>query len=56
MAGVTIFVSNMGTSIRFYADVLGMKPANRYGNEFAILSRPGWFDHRPGILPPKNQR
>jgi catechol 2,3-dioxygenase-like lactoylglutathione lyase family enzyme len=34
---VTIFVSNMDTSIRFYTDVLGMKLGDRYGNEFAIL-------------------
>jgi catechol 2,3-dioxygenase-like lactoylglutathione lyase family enzyme len=34
---VTIFVSNIDVSIRFYTEVLGMKLGNRYGNEFAIV-------------------
>jgi catechol 2,3-dioxygenase-like lactoylglutathione lyase family enzyme len=34
---VTIFVSNMDESIRFYCDVLGLKLQNRYGDEFAVI-------------------
>jgi catechol 2,3-dioxygenase-like lactoylglutathione lyase family enzyme len=34
---ITIFVSNMSASIRFYTEVLSMKLGNRYGNEFAIV-------------------
>lgn len=34
---VTIFVSNMNESIRFYTETLGMKLGNHYGNEFAII-------------------
>ena len=34
---VTIFVSNMDESIRFYKEVLGMKLGDRYGNEFAVI-------------------
>jgi catechol 2,3-dioxygenase-like lactoylglutathione lyase family enzyme len=33
----TVFVSNMDASIRFYADVLGMKLTNRFGNDWATL-------------------
>jgi catechol 2,3-dioxygenase-like lactoylglutathione lyase family enzyme len=32
-----IFVSNMDASIRFYTDVLGMKLAQGWGNEFAMI-------------------
>lgn len=34
---VTIFVSNMDESIRFYTEVLGMKLGDRYGDEFAVI-------------------
>lgn len=35
---VTIFVSNMDASVRFYTDVLGLKLEQRWGNEFAIVT------------------
>jgi catechol 2,3-dioxygenase-like lactoylglutathione lyase family enzyme len=34
---VTIFVSNMDASVRFYTEVLGLKLEQRWGNEFAML-------------------
>lgn len=34
---VTIFVSNMDASVRFYTDVLGLKLQQRWGNDFAIV-------------------
>jgi catechol 2,3-dioxygenase-like lactoylglutathione lyase family enzyme len=37
MAVVTIFVSNMDRAVQFYTEVLGMKLAYRFGNDWATL-------------------
>lgn len=37
MTVVTIFVSNMDRAVRFYTDVLGMKLAYRFGDDWATL-------------------
>jgi len=34
---VTVFVSEMERSVRFYTEQLGLKLLQRYGNEFAIV-------------------
>ena len=34
---VTVFVSEMERSVRFYTDQLGLKLLQRYGNEFAMV-------------------
>ncbi|MGH9735149.1 MAG: VOC family protein [Candidatus Acidiferrales bacterium] len=34
---VTIFVSDMDASVRFYTEILGLKLAQRWGNEFSIV-------------------
>ena len=34
---VTIFVSDMDASVRFYTEILGLKLSQRWGNEFAIV-------------------
>lgn len=34
---VTIFVSNMDASVRFYTEILGLKLSQRWGNDFAIV-------------------
>jgi catechol 2,3-dioxygenase-like lactoylglutathione lyase family enzyme len=33
----TVFVSNMDAAVRFYTEVLGLKLANRYGNDWATV-------------------
>jgi catechol 2,3-dioxygenase-like lactoylglutathione lyase family enzyme len=33
----TVFVSNMDQAVRFYTDVLGLRLAERYGNEWATI-------------------
>ncbi|HTV55099.1 MAG TPA: VOC family protein [Terriglobia bacterium] len=34
---VTVFVSNMDTAVQFYSEVLGLKLANRFGNDWATV-------------------
>lgn len=38
---VTLMVSDLDKSTRFYADVLGFKIIQRYGNHYAQISAPG---------------
>ena len=38
---VTVMVSDLDQSIRFYVDVLGLKLKNRYGEHWADIEGPG---------------
>ena len=40
-SNITIMVSDMGTSIKFYTEVLGFKLKNRYGDHWADIEAPG---------------
>ncbi len=38
---VTVFVSNMDQAVSFYTEVLGLKLAHRFGNEWATIKAEG---------------
>jgi len=38
---INVMVSNMGASITFYTNVLGLELVNQYGNHYAEIQGPG---------------
>ena len=40
---VTVFVSNMDRAVRFYTDTMGMRLAERYGNDWATVQAGNGF-------------
>ncbi len=40
-SNVTVMISNMDASIKFYTETLGLKLKNRYGDHWAEIEAPG---------------
>lgn len=40
---VTVFISNMDRAVQFYSDIMGMRLAERYGNDWATVQAGNGF-------------